>query len=98
MLLVLLGLLAGCDAGGPASPGLSDSLMVEALVELHLADARAARTGEDRDSLRAAALAAHGLDTTDFAQALDYFAARPEAYHALYDRALDQLLREQHGR
>ncbi|MDX1530628.1 MAG: DUF4296 domain-containing protein [Rhodothermales bacterium] len=74
---------------------MPDSLLVEALVELHLADARAGRTGEPRDSLRTAALAVHGLDTAAFGRALDYYADHPEAYVALYDRAIDRVLAEQ---
>lgn len=96
---LVLGLLAlaGCNDGGPAGPGIPDSLMVEALVEIHLADARAAHSGEDRDSLRARALDAHGLDTTDLARALDYFAEHPEDYQPIYDLVLDQIIREQRG-
>ncbi len=87
-------LLAACGSPSPAAPGLSDSLMVAVLAEVHLADARAAHTGAPRDSLRAAALAAFDLDTLAFQRALDYYAAHPDAYTLLYDRALDQLARE----
>lgn len=92
-----LGLLlwAGCDARGPSAPGLSDSLMVEVLVGTHLADARASRTGEPRDSLRAAALAEVGTDTVAFHRALDYYARHPATYQPLYERALDRLLSDQ---
>jgi hypothetical protein len=68
--------------------------MVEVLIGVHLADARASHTGAPRDSLRAAALAALGTDTAAFARALDYYALHPEAYQPLYDRALDRLLDE----
>jgi hypothetical protein len=96
--LVLGALLGvGCGVESPAAPDLTDSLMVEVLVEVHLADARASRTGEPRDSLRAAALAAFGTDTVSFHDALDYYARYPEAYQPLYDRALDRLLNEQRG-
>ena len=87
-------LATGCEADVPAEPGLADSLLVEALVSVHLADARAERTGADRDSLRALALTLHGTDTTAFHRALDYYAHHPEAYEPLYDRALDRLLDE----
>ncbi len=86
--------LTGCSAEHPAAPGLSDSLMVDVLAEVHLADARAAHTGESRDSLRAEALAPFGLDTLAFQQALDYYAEHPDTYAPLYARALDQLIRE----
>jgi hypothetical protein len=93
--LALLALLtAGCDAEVPSEPGVSDSLMVEVLIGVHLADARASRTGEPRDSLRATALTALGTDTAAFHRALDYYAHHPDAYQPLYDRALDRLLDE----
>ena len=81
----------------PAAPGLSDSLMVEVLIDVHLAEARAAQTGEPRDSLRAAALAAYDLDTLAFNRALDYYARHPDAYTPLYNQALDRLLSERRG-
>ena len=90
-------LVAGCGTESPSAPEFTDSLMVDVLVEIHLADARASHTGEPRDSLRAAALAAFGTDTTAFHDALDYYARHPEAYQPLYERALDRLLNEQRG-
>jgi hypothetical protein len=91
-----LGALAfvGCDADVPAEPGFSDSLMVEVLVGVHLADARASHTGEPSDSLRAVALSAFGTDTATFHRALDYYAHHPDLYQPLYERALDRLLDE----
>jgi len=93
--LALVGLLlaAACAPGEPAAPNLPDSAFVNALVDLHLADARAGHTGEPAESLRAAALARHGLDTLALRRALEYYAAHPEAYLPLYDEALDRLLR-----
>jgi len=93
-LAVAVSLSAGCEADVPSDPGFSDSLMVEVLIGVHLADARASHTGVSRDSLRAAALADLGTDTVAFARALDYYASHPEAYQPLYDRALDRLLDE----
>jgi hypothetical protein len=92
--LLLTLLTAGCDAEVPGEPGVSDSLMVEVLIGVHLADARAAQTGEPRDSLRAAALDALGTDTAAFGRALDYYAHHPDRYQPLYERALDRLLDE----
>ena len=94
----LLGLLlaAACTPREAPPPNLPDSVMVAVLVDVHLADARADRTGAPRDSLRAAALERHGLDTLAFGRAVAYFAAHPEAYLPLYDAALDRLLRAEH--
>ena len=97
-LVAALGLLGvGCGTEAPGAPEFTDSLMVDVLVEIHLADARASHTGEPRDSLRAAALAAFDTDTAAFHDALDYYARHPEAYQPLYERALDRLLNEQRG-
>ena len=95
--LALVGLLgvAGCSPGEPAAPVLPDSAFVDVLVDVHLADARASHTGAPADSLRAAALARHGLDTTAFRRALDHYAENPDAYAPLYDEALDRLLRRE---
>ena len=81
---------AGCSASDPTG-GLGDSLFVEALVDAQLAAERAAETGEPPDSLEAAALARHGLDTTAFRRALRRLARDPEAYSALTDSAIDRL-------
>lgn len=69
--------------------------MVRALIEAHAAGARAARTGEDADSLRAEAFAPLGIDTTTFAQALDAYAERPQALLRLYDQAIARMTAEQ---
>jgi hypothetical protein len=93
-LAVLLGavVLAGCDPRERPPRGvLPDSVLVEALVGVHLAAARASHTGEPVDSLRAAALGRVGTDSVALRQALDAYARRPEALVALYDRVLDRL-------
>jgi hypothetical protein len=93
-LAVLLGavVLAGCRPGERPPRGiLQDSTLVEALVGVHLAAARASHTGEPIDSLRAAALARVGTDSVALHRALDAYSRRPEALVALYDRVLDRL-------
>jgi hypothetical protein len=93
VLLLVATITTGCERPErPPDVGLSDSLFVSALVEAHLAAARAAHTGEDADSLRALGLAGIGLDTTTFTLALDAYARRPEVLRSAYDRAIDRLL------
>lgn len=94
VLLAFLVLAVGCDADVPTEPGVGDSLMVEVLIGVHLADARAEQTGEPRDSLRAAVLTDLGTDTAAFGRALDYYAHHPTLYQPIYERALDRLLDE----
>ena len=86
---------AGCGAPEGSAPA-ADSTFVEALADLHLADARAALDTTRRDpafaeSLRAEALAAHGLDSAALAARMDGLAADPDLARATYD-ALDARL------
>jgi hypothetical protein len=96
-LAFLLPALTACGRADPdARPeAVADTLLAEALVPLHLADARAATTGEDADSLRAAAYAearrTTGLDSVAVASRLRAAAARPEEAAALYRRVSDRL-------
>ena len=87
--------VAGCGAPEGDGPDV-DSTFVEALAELHLADARAALDTTRRDpafaeSLRARALAAHGLDSAALAERVDGLAGDPDLARATYD-ALDARL------
>jgi len=90
--------LAGCGAGDRPPRGvLADSTLVEVLVGVHLAAARAAHTGEPAESLRVAALAHAGTDTTALREALNAYAQRPAALVAVYDRVLDRLAQADDG-
>ena len=89
-------MLAACDEA-PAGP---DPALVDALAELHLADAVA-----ETDSLGAAAaralrreaLAAHGLDSAALAGRLRALAGEPDALGALYDSVALRLTLERQG-
>ena len=97
---VVAGLVAGCD-GSPDGDGPDvDSTLVDALVEVHLADARAAlsdSTGRGGDSLRAVALAAHGLDAASLERALDRLARDPDRAEATYAAVTERLRGERAG-
>lgn len=69
----------------PAVEGVRDTLLVSVLADLHLADARAETTGEPADSLRALALAAHGLDEDALAARLRRATRTPDDAARLYD-------------
>jgi hypothetical protein len=93
--------LAGCggpdgeaDETGGAVP--VDSALVRVLVDVHLADARAALADSARrpalaESLRAVALGAHGLGDADLRDRHADLARDPEAARATYD-AVDRAL------
>ena len=86
--------LAACgapDADADPEPVATDSTLAAALADLHLADARAETTGEPRDSLRAAALDLHGLDSTTLADRVERATRRPDEAAAL-TRAVSERL------
>ncbi len=93
--------LAACD--GADDPADVDPALVGVLVELHLADARAALdTVEARrpalaDSLRRVALGAHGLDSAALEARLDALARTPALARATYDSVEVRLVRERQG-
>jgi hypothetical protein len=82
-------LLVGC--AGEDAPAAPDPATVNALVEVQLAEARAASAGGDPDSARVAALAAHGYEPTDLDRWLDRAAGNPAAAEALWDAVAGQL-------
>ena len=94
---------AGCDGGRASDDGPAvDSTLVEALVEVHLADARAGLAPDSlgpgaADSLRAVALRAHGLDGDALERRLDALVDDPEAARAVYDAVADRLSEERRG-
>lgn len=93
---------AGCGGGSAPDGGPDvDSTLVEALAEVHLADARAAlvpdslRRPGTADSLRHAALRAHGFGDPDaLERRLDALADAPDLARATYDAVADRLSEE----
>ena len=86
--LAMSGALVGCGEGPLPTP---DPALVEAVVALHLLEARQARTGDVRPADRAAALARVGLDTAEVRAALARLREDPEAYAALFRAAALQV-------
>ncbi len=92
--LVVAGLLLtlpACSAITSEAPPISDSTMVEVLIELHLTDARAELRYEAIPTVRDSILFKHGLDQQRFLDILDYYAEHPEEYAALYTTVLDRI-------
>ncbi len=86
----------GCD-DAPPTP---DAALIDAVAELHLADARAETDSLSLDStraLRGAALAAHGLDSLALAERIRDLAAQDGALAALYDSVTLRLTLERQG-
>lgn len=84
-----LAMLPAC--GGDERAPVPDAAMVSVLAEMHLLQARADYTethvGEAQDSL----LAAHGLDSAAWANAVTWYASRPEILAGIYGRVVDTL-------
>ena len=95
--------LGGCSNTGPESLDRPepDSLLVDALVTLQLADIRAEQSREPADSLRREAYAAiqrsSRLDSTAIADALTRAAHDPASAALLYERVADRLTAELRG-
>ena len=65
--------------------------MVDVLLELHLAVARAEVTHEVPANIRDSILTAYNIDSTTYAQAVNYYAEHPDKYAEIYSRVLDRL-------
>ncbi|GAB5534765.1 MAG: hypothetical protein Rubg2KO_10140 [Rubricoccaceae bacterium] len=97
MLATLLAASACTDPTEASPPVAVDSTLVNALVDLHLADARGF-IHEDptrADSLRDLVYAQHELDSLQLNQRLANIALRPGAVAALMEAVESQLILEQ---
>lgn len=65
--------------------------MVDVLIELHLAVARAEVTQEIPVNIRDSILIAYDIDSTTYARAVAYYAEHPDKYAEIYSRVLDRL-------
>ena len=89
--LALLLALPACTDLPTEAPPVADSTMVEVLLEMHLAQARAERYGDVSGELLQDVLARHGLGRAEFDEALRYYADHPQQYVDVYDAVLDRL-------
>lgn len=91
-------LLPACRDQAPteALPPVADSTMIQVLIELHLAEARASILNTDQTSTRDSILLRYGVDRDAFEAAIDYYARNPDAYVKIYSEALDQLSDERY--
>ena len=103
VVILASGLLVACG-GGTSDEDLvpePDSLLVEALVTLELAEARAASMDENRDSLRTEAYTlitrSTDLDSAAVTEAVAQAAQAPETAALLFERVADRLAAEQRG-
>ena len=89
--LSLLLLAGACSNPIAEAPPVPDSIMVEVLVDLHVAERRHALEQDVGRPLRDSILTRHGLDAEVYAEAMAYFAAHPDRYATLYGDVIDDL-------
>lgn len=103
--LVLMGLSgSGCAPASSGTPPMADSMFVEALVQLHLADARVFEAeglppsevsisshAKPASAARDSVLAALGVDSTAYIETVAYYAARPDDFVVRYNEVLERL-------
>lgn len=96
LMMVLLSLSA-CISTAEEPPAVPDSTLVDVLVGLHLAEARAELRSEVPEGLRDSILARHQLDVERFETLMDYYVAHPDSYAVLYRKVLNHLSNERVG-
>jgi hypothetical protein len=72
-------------------PPLADSTMVEVMIDLHLAVARAEVTQQVPAGIRDSILTTHGADSAAYARTIWHYAQNPEKYEQIYGQVLDRL-------
>lgn len=92
LLVVLMSSGIGCTSDVDSQSGIPDSLLVDVLVHVYSAAARAKLQGTDIDLARIEALEKFHLDTTGLNRTLDHLAAHPDSAALVYQRALDSLI------
>lgn len=100
LLATSLSVLPACSTLTGEEPPATDSTLVEVLVELNLAKARAETDGlpPPPPALRDSIFARYGLSEADFKAAMDAYARHPDAYAKLYEAMLDKLEAERYNR
>jgi hypothetical protein len=93
-LVFLLLAMGACSPFLSEEPPVSDSTMVEVLIELHLARARHDIQQDLPPTLHAEILEAYGLTEQAFRETMAFYTDHPETYMAVYTRVMDRLAAE----
>jgi len=93
LVFLLLG-LGACSPFLSEEPPLSDSTMVEVLIELHLARARHDIQQDLPPTLHDEILDAYRLTEQQFQETMAFYVDHPETYTAVYTRVMDRLAAE----
>ena len=96
---ISLALSVGCSGENQDPESVEvDSLDVDLMVDVHLAEARAELVGEPADSLRDEAFRLHAADSLHLNTLLAEYASEPERAVALYEKATEALNAERSAR
>ncbi|MDX1438456.1 MAG: hypothetical protein R3284_01000 [Rubricoccaceae bacterium] len=88
-------ILGACGENSDEADSIEvDSVLVEALAEWHLGEAREALLRQSVDSLRNESLDSLGIDSAEIVQSIEEMAANPDKASAVYD-AVEEILREE---
>ena len=98
LLLLFPVLIASCTGQAPteAITPIPDSTMIQLLIELHLAEARAQTLQTDTASLRDSIFLFYDIEPDAFEAAMEYYTQHPENYLKIYSEALDKLSDERY--
>lgn len=95
--ILLLAIASACGNGSETEQAVTDSLMTEIFVDLHLLQARNSLelplSGLTRDSV----ITYYGMTPAEFETQMHYYANHPAAYSALQNKITDRLGAEVHS-
>ncbi len=91
-MVLSLGILMSACTSEVTGPPVDDSVLVNVLTELHLADSRMLLDEHAPDSLRAFILAKYQINETLLHESITYLSDHPDELALLYTRVVDKIV------
>lgn len=91
--MLILGACSNQDVND-FTPAISDSLMIQVLIDLHLAEAHAEILNQPIDGMQDSILMHYAFSRDDFEANMAYYRANPDAFHKIYSEVLDKISEE----
>lgn len=76
------------------TPAVSDSLMIQVLIDMHLAEAHAEILNQPIEGMQDSILSYHTLSREDYEANMAYYRENPDAFHKIYSEVLDKISEE----
>ena len=76
------------------TPAVSDSVMIQLMIDMHLAEAHAEILNQPIDGLQDSILSHYQLSRKDFEANMAYYRENPDAFHKVYSEVLDKISEE----